>query len=711
MKTKKMTISLIASTAIFTNITFASSLAIIDKERIELDPILVTSDFREKKLSQTENSVALIGEEKLYDKASQSFAETISSTPNVNFSAGASKGKYIQIRGIGERGQFETPINPSVGINIDGIDFSNTSLGVTMFDVEQIEVLRGPQGTNFGANAMAGVINLQSKAPTKEREAHIEATLGNYNTKAIGAAVGGSIIDEKLLGRISIYKNQSDGYIENKHLNREDTNNIDEMSGKAALSWLVNDTNTIDINLMHTKIENGYDAFNFTNDRTTYSDNPGEDRLNTKAGAIKITSQLNSGMHLISKFSHSNSDSTYSYDEDWSYPSEFTTDFGPYIGFDEYKRERKQNDFDIRLISDEDGHIFNNSTAWTIGAYIKHDTEDLQRNYTGGTPSEGTTTSIFTSNYKTKSNAIYGQLDSKITNRLILTTGLRAERWEAKYSDSKDVSINTDEQLLGGKIGISYQQSSNTMHYITLSKGYKPGGVNANNSLNSDLKEYQTETLWNVDAGRTFSGLDNKLKTRLNLFYGKRKDQQVNTFKEPIKAGGSFIGYTANAAKGHYYGIETEMNFYPNDNVHLFTNVGLLKAKFDEYKNPNPTAINMDGRDPAQSPSYQYSVGGDIMLTDSLLFKANVEGKNDYYFSNRHNDKSKSYTILNSSLEYIQDNWSATLWGRNLADESYQTRGFNFGEYGNNPGNGYASELYTQQGSPRTFGVTLSYDY
>jgi outer membrane receptor protein involved in Fe transport len=707
MKTNKLTISMIASTAIFTSSAFAlSPIVPEDGERIELDPIIVSADFREKTLSKTNNAVSVIGEEKLYDKSSQSFTETVASTPNVNFSAGASKGKYIQIRGIGERSQFVTPINPSVGLNMDGIDFSNSALGITTFDTEQVEVLRGPQGTAFGANAMAGVINIQSKKPTKETEAHVEATVGNYNTKALGAALGGTIIEEKLLGRVSVYKNTSDGYIENKHLKREDTNNIDEMTGKAALSWLVNDANTVDLNLVHTKIDNGYDAFNFTNDRTTFSDHPGKDTLDTKAGAIKLTSQLNSKMHLISKFSHSDSDSTYSFDEDWSYVGEFADELYPYNYFDEYNRERREDDFDIRVVSDEDGRIFNGSTDWTVGAYIKSESEDLTRNRL-----KEEVPSAFTSNYETDSQAIYGQLDSKVTDKLTLTSGLRVEKWEANYKDSDTVKIDTDENLIGGKIGLSYQQDENTMHYITLSKGYKPGGVNADNSLTANAKEYETESLWNIDAGRTFSALENTLKTRLNLFYGKRRDQQVSSSLVGTDDEGnpSFTGYTANAAKGHYYGLEAETNFYPNDTFHLFANIGLLKAKFDEYKDPNPSAVNMDGRTPAQSPSYQYNIGGDVMLTDSLLFKANVEAKNDYYFSNRHNAKSKSYTLLNSSLEYMQDNWSATLWARNLADEKYQTRGF--GSFGNNPGNGYTTELYTQQGTPRTFGLTVSYDY
>ena len=703
---KLLTLSTVAIYAILTVPSFALSPVVPNQEDNKLEDIVVNTDFREKTLSQTTNSVSVIGEEKIYDKASQSFVEVLSGTPNVNFSAGASKAKYIQIRGIGERSQFVTPNNPSVGLNLDGVDFSNSTLGIALFDVEQIEVLKGPQGTSFGANAMAGVINVQSKSATKETQGHVELTVGDYNTKAIGGAIGGTLIEDKLLGRVSVYKNTSDGFIENKHLNRDDTNNIDEMSGKAALKWMVNDANTVDLNLIHVKVDNGYDAFNFQNSRTTYSDMPGKDTQDTKAGSIKLTSEINSKMHLETKISHSNSELEYSFDEDWSYVGEFADELWPYSYFDAYNRDRKQNDFDIRLLSDEEGRIFNGSTAWTVGAYVKHDSEDLTRNRL-----QESILSEFKSNYKTRSNALYGQLDSEIIPKLTLKTGLRVEDWEAKYKDSDAVKIDTDETLVGGKIGLEYQQNPDSLHYITLSKGYKPGGVNADNSLIADAREYQTETLWNLDLGRTFNNMDNKLKTRLNAFYGKRKEQQVNSsvVGKDDEGNPSFIDYTANAAKGSYYGLETETNYYPNDNLHLFASVGLLKAKFDDYTDPNPSSVNMNGRSPAQSPSYQYSIGGDVMITDELLIKANVEGKNSYYFSNRHNEKSESYNLLNMSLEYNYNDLTATLWTRNLTDEEYQTRGF--GSFGNNPANEYATELYTQQGSPRTVGVTVGYDF
>ncbi|CAA6819908.1 MAG: TonB-dependent receptor, partial [uncultured Sulfurovum sp.] len=228
MNSKYLTRSFVAISALLTNTTIAET---------ELDPIVVSADFREAKLSQTSKAITVIGEEELYDKSSKTFVDTLAATPNVNFSAGASKAKYVQIRGIGERSQFVTPINPSVGINVDGIDFSQNTLGISMFDVKQVEVLRGPQGTTFGSNGMAGVINVTSNEPTKETTGRIEATMGNYNTKAFGAAVGGTLVEDKLLGRISVYKNKSDGFMKNSFLDRDDTNDINEFATKAQLRW------------------------------------------------------------------------------------------------------------------------------------------------------------------------------------------------------------------------------------------------------------------------------------------------------------------------------------------------------------------------------------------------------------------------------------------------------------------------------------------
>jgi outer membrane receptor protein involved in Fe transport len=686
-----------------TSLMAVFALASLQAEQIELDPIVVDADFREQKLSQTGTAMTVLGEGELYDKASQPFIETLGTVPNVNYASGASKAKYIQIRGIGERSQFRTPINPSVGVIVDGIDFSNITLGLSSFDVKQVEVLKGPQGTTFGANGLAGVVSIQSNEATKETTGNVEVTAGNYNTKSFGAAVGGTLVEDKLIGRVSVYKNESDGFMKNSHLNREDTNNIDELTAKTHLRFFANDNHTIDLNYIHTDVKNGYDAFTLDNSRTSHADEPGKDTQKTDAVALKSTYEMHNAK-VISTLSHSKSDMTYSYDEDWSYVGEFSDDLWPYSSFDEYNRERTQTDIDVRMVSNEKGRIFNGSTDWTFGAYYKDATEDLVRNYTYlGAP--------FSSSYETQNSALYGQLDSHFNSKLTLTTGVRVEKWKANYSDSDTLTIDTDEVLVGGKIGLKYQANASQLFYTTLSRGYKPGGVNADNTLPNNAREFKTETLWNLDIGCNGNYLDGRLMTRSNLFVGKRQDQQVKSSLVQTREDGStdFTDYLANAAKATYYGVEGQIDYRMTDALSLYASLGLLKSEFDEYNDPNPSAVDVNGRAPAHAPEYQYSVGFNYNVLGNLYLKANVEGKDSFYFSNRHHAKSESYQLVNAAVEYVTNDFTVTLWGKNLTDETYDVRGF--GSFGNNPAKGYMVETYTQKGAPRTFGLTLGYHF
>ncbi len=688
MKHKHLTLSLFAAAVVTTAVA----------EEFTLDPIVVGADFREHKLSQTTGSVSVITEDKIADRVTQPFAEMIASVPNVNFSSGASRAKYIQIRGMGERGQFETPINPTVGLIVDGIDFSNIPLGISLYDVKQIEVLRGPQGTTFGANALAGVVFVESNDPTEETEAHMEASVGNYNTKAFGATVSGALIKDKLLGRLSVYKNSSDGYFTNTYLNRDDTNNIDELTAKAKLKWYVSDKHMIDLTLLHIDVDNGYDAFNEKSTYYTESDNPGKDKQKTNAFAVRSNYQLSKALHLESLLSYSNSDTEYSYDEDW-------TAGRNYSSTDEYLRDKEQLDIDIRFVSDETGKIFKDTTDWVAGVYYKHYKSDLTRNYTGWDASWNTVPKTYTSQYKTTSYAAYGQFDIHINQALKGIVGLRAENWKTDFSDSDSYLYDDTEMLTGGKVGLSYDQSSNSNFYVTLSRGYKPGGFNPVPDFDQLPKHYKSEVLWNVDFGMNSTYINNTLQSKINFFYGKRKDHQVGTsYNKTINGITKYNDYITNAEESIYYGLEAELDYQPAESLNLYANLGLLRAKFDKFYN-EVDGVSKDGRTPAQSPKYQYNVGFDYTFLENWILRANVEGMGSYYFSNTHDMKSKPYALTNASITYAGEQWTATLWGRNLTDKEYDTRGYFFDNFGN------GDELYTQKGAPRTFGFTLSYDF
>ncbi len=671
-----------------------------------LDTIMVTSDFRPVTLEDSTVSVSVISKEETKKRGAQHIEDVLNAAPNVNMSSGASRAHYFQIRGIGERSQFKAPINPSVGLYVDGIDFSRSGAAATLFDIEQVEVVRGPQGTKYGASALAGIINLKTTEPTNETKLHVEATVADFDTRSLGVAAGGALVKDKLLGRFSLHNNTSDGYITNAHLNRDDTNNRDETTARAHLKWLANEDLTVDMRYLRLDLDNGYDAFNFNNTRTTFSDQPGKDTQKTNAFSIASIWDINAAVTMETNTSYSDSDLEYSYDEDWSFTGEFDDSLGPYRSFDQYLRNRKNNSVDIRFLSNEKGRIFNDKTDWVAGLYYSKKSEDLLRKYTF-------LTDDFSSQYDTKNTALYGQLDTQVNDKLVLITGLRAEQWDAEYKDSDSNNIATDELLYGGKVGVEYELTDQHLTHASISRGYKAGGVNTDGTLPTNLLNFGTEYLWNLEVGMNSSWMNDALTTRVSAFYAQRRDQQVNSSIVTVRDDGStdFNGFIGNAAKGKNYGLEVELDWKVSDTWKINSSLGLLSAKFDEYTDPQSAddGLVLAGRDQAHSPNYQYSLGAEFKMTQKLTAGLSIEGKDGFFFSDRHNVKADSYSLLNANLAYKKDNWTATLWGRNLLDKEYDVRGF--GSFGNNPGNGYVTEKYTQKGEPRVVGVTLSYDF
>lgn len=694
MKHRILTTSIVA---LFSSASFADTTL--------LETITVNADFRSAEDQKTPISLTIIDVEQIEQRGAKHLEDIINLAPNVNFASGASRGKYFQIRGIGERSQFASPINPSVGLIIDGIDLSRSAGAATLFDVEQIDLLRGPQGTRYGANALAGVINLQSTAPSEDFSLHVESTLASYNTRSLGVAVGGSLIEKTLLGRASIHQHKSDGYIDNEYLDRDNTNNQDELTARAHLTWLASDDFTADLNLLHINTDNGYDAFTFDNSRNTLSDEPGADSQQTNAISVQTAWDVSNALRLETNIAHADSDLEYSYDEDWSFNGQFSDDLFPYSSFDQYLRDRRHDTIDFRALSNDAGRLFNGKSDWIIGVYHAVLQEDLERNYTF--------IDQFTSDYKTKNTALYGQFDTALNSKTTLVTGLRVEKWRADYHDSNALRIDSDETLFGGKLGLNYQLNDDQFLFTSLSRGYKAGGVNTDGSLPINARDFDTEYLWNLEAGIKSTWLEGALKSQLTVFYAQRKDQQVNSSLVIPRPDGSteFIGFLNNAAKGKNLGLEAEVDWLVNANWRVFANVGLLDASFDEYDDPEGLAagIDLSGRQQAHAPRYQFATGAELYLGTSWTFRANIEGKDEFYFSDRHNAKTNSYALVNSSLEYRNESWKVNLWARNLFDKDYAVRGF--GSFGNNPGNGYITETYTQRGEPRIVGLSISYDY
>ncbi len=667
-----------------------------------IDEIVVSADFRDTKLLESAASITVLDGQTIAKRQARHLEQLLNLAPNVNFSSGASRGRFIQIRGIGERSQFVEPLNPSVGILVDGIDFTGIAGAATTMDIQQVEILRGPQGTLHGANALAGLINLQAVQPSKQTEGNLEISLAEYNSQTISAGLGGAI-SEELGYRFAVQKHSADGYIENDFLNRDDTDNIDELSIRSILDWQASVDTNLKLTVFHVDADNGYDAFSLDNTRHTLSDNPGHDRHEATAVALQSSWQANQNFELASTLSYANNNLEYGYDEDWTYSDicvDFVCVFDGYSSVDNYIRDSKNTSIDVRLVSKDGGKVFSGSTDWVLGVYWRDQDEELMRQYTFAD-------SDFTSDFNTRNLAIYGQLDSQLSSAITLITGLRIEQRKADYADSQLVAHDVDEDLWGGRIAMQYQTSADYMVYGLISRGYKAGGVNSDPDLAAADREFDTEQMWNFETGIKGLWLDGSLQAQVALFYQLRDDIQIKqSLVQPIEDTNavSFTDYFGNSAEGSNYGVEVEFNYLASDTLALFGSVGLLETEYD-----TPLSDTLDSREQAHAPAYQFSLGASVQLSDNLALTVDVEGKDEFFLSSRHSTETQAYELVNANMVYDAGDWELSLWGRNLTDEDVIVRGF--GSFGNDPRNGYITEPYYQFGEPRVFGLSGKYNF
>ena len=660
-----------------------------------IEEIVVTADLRKESTMNIAASVSVVSEAVIADRAAEHFEDVINAIPNVNFAAGSNRARFFQIRGIGERSQFINPINPSVGVLIDDVDFSGAATVATMTDVSQVEVLRGPQGTRYGANALAGLINIKTNDATAAPTLRLRLSAGDYGHRVLGLIAGGALSDA-VNARLVIASSESDGYIDNDFLGRDDTNNRDELTLRGKLNWQTNDWK-IGLTAARVDIDNGYDAFSLDNTRQTLSDEPGFDAQESTYFALKATRELSAGT-LELRANHASSDISYGYDEDWSY-----TGIHPwgYTSTDHYFRDRDTLSFEARMISGPDARILSDSTDWVIGVYSLQSEESLTRNYTYAA-------GPFDSEYNFDTLAIFGQFDTALSDRLVLSTGLRFERRETDYNDSALVRFSPTDSLWGGKIALEYITSTGALLYGSVSRGYKAGGFNTDGSLDADLREFDEEYLVEIELGYKATLLDDNLALQLALFHDDRHDQQVKSSVVRVRPDGSaeFIDFLGNAAEGTNKGLELDVRWQASESVSLGFAAGWLDASFDEFI--NEFGEDLSGRDQAHAPGHMLSVN--VAWEDGpWRISLSADNKDEVYFSDRHAVKSDSYTLVNAAVSYSAASWQLTAWGRNLTDKDTYVRAF--GSFGNDPRKFYVTEPYFQYGEPRVVGVTLEFSF
>ena len=680
--------------------------------------IIVRAGLSDESLQKVASSVTVITGDHIRETGADHFQSLTEQIPNLNWAGGTSRPRYFQIRGIGERSHYfgEGPPNFSVGFVLDDMDLSGLGMVGLLYDIDQIEIFKGPQSSVYGPNAMAGLISLKSTDPTDHFEMRTSTSFGSDNHYG-GSSVMNVQFMKNMKLRLGGVNNYSDGFRENVTQSVTHTNKREESFSRMKLSYDPNNQLSILATLIYTKLENGYDAWAPDNntDFKTYSNDKGEDSQRTYGYSLRANFEASENLSITSITSFTETDLVHAYDGDWADSTYWhdNHDFDPavegwaYEFYDKNERNRANLSQEIRLSM---GSII-------LGGYFKHLIEqDEAKGYLFG----GVATDAI-SHYDFQATAGYAQYGLDLTSSLKLKANVRFENNSIIYDGSSQgfndywekiflppIHFNIDHSMLGYRAALHYLKDEYTSFYGSVSQGYKSGGVNQQPYLSDISRPYEPEFIQNFEIGLKHA-ID-KYRTQLSVFYDQRKDQQVSVSSQQVEGDpNSFLYYTGNAGSGTIQGFEWENMLNVSSNLSMDASLGYLKTWVDKFIYFASEGMETSGgdREAAMSPVITGSLRLNYSNDSGIFGSVRSSYKSGYFYSDSHNEKAEPYTLTNLALGKSFGKTTTTIWIRNAFDERFTTRGFYFGLIPPD----YPDQLWKSYGDPRQIGVSMDYKF
>ncbi|MFZ2508283.1 MAG: TonB-dependent receptor plug domain-containing protein [Steroidobacteraceae bacterium] len=661
----------------------------------QLAEIIVTARLRAVDIQELPASVSVIKGNDLVNGAILHLEELLPQIPSLSWAGASSRPRFFQLRGVGELEQYQGAPNPSVGFLVDETDFSGIGMIASLFDVEQVEVLRGPQGTRYGGNALGGMIKLKTRDPAADQDIHAEAGAGEDGLWMAGLAAGGGLPSAAIPAawRAVLHRAVSDGFRHNSYLGRDDTNGRDELSARLkfrlgpASGWQA------DLGLILADFNNGYDAFAIDNSFTTVSDRPGRDSQRSLGASLDTRYAGWSGLSLRSITAWAESDIEASFDADWGNDAGWAP-AGPYDFFSSTLRERRTFSQDLRLMSTAAG-----DWSWLAGAWIAH-LEELNHIADDGQYTDDAFVRVLDSRYRATSAAVYGEIQWSLTPATLVSAGLRLEERDARYGDSDGGRFKPRDRMWGGELSLTRQLSGSQWLWTSLSRGFKAGGFNIGAAVPADRRQFQPEYLWTLEFGWKGNSAGERQTGDVNLFYMRREHQQVATSLQldpgdPL----TFLFLTDNAARGEAWGLEASARHRATERFELASTLALMRSRYLDYDFGNR---NLDGRAWAHAPAWKFSIAATWRHPAGWMARLDLSGEDGYYHDTSHDQRSDARLLTNLRAGFEAGHWSLHVWARNLFDERYPVRGFYFG---NEPPD-FPTTLYLRWGDPRQLGMT-----
>ncbi|QIR15820.1 TonB-dependent receptor [Shewanella aestuarii] len=642
------------------------------------------------------------------------------STPNLTITGGNPNQQSYGIRGISDRSR-NPGYDQRLGVYVDGVWVGKgAASNQSALDIESVEVLRGPQGTLFGKNTVAGAININTKRPYDELGGTLSVDAGNYNYTNITGSINIPIA-ENVAAKFSVNKIDRDGYIDNlfEQAKYKDFNNLDSMAARAQLLWNVSDATEVYITADHFQSDFRNVGSEQTPEADPFAPKPYEVSLNTAnnfevegVGGVSVTVD-----HTFENDFNLTSISAYRYEK--SNYDDVDQDFLPLdIATSYLDDDSKHFSQELRLASPDEGD-FN----YLVGLYyLKQDIDGL-----GGSSLMSAFFVDWNAEVNNQSWAAFFHTNYDLTETLQLTAGVRytQETKEIDYFQkdstgfflSPQTGLEVSESFaddrkatdVSPKISLNWFINDDTMLYGGYSKAYKSGGYNADWIVTTEGIEFDDEQVDAYELGIKSTLFDNSLRLNAALFYSDNSDYQVQAMT-PLASGGSILTIT-NAGELTSQGVELDFQYIATDWLRAWGSFGYTDVEFDKFEGCTRGGLaNQDcsGNRPAEAPKLNYNLGAESFFeVGSGEIFANLQYFwRDEMYSNPSNDLNtlnESYGELSGRVGWRSNSnaWSVSLWAKNLTGEEKQI--FNVPSF--------LQADTAVYNVPRTYGLSLKWNF
>ena len=675
-------------------------------EEYKLETMTVTAQKKEENVQDVPMSISVFSDIQIEDADIRDTIDLTRLTPNVYVNRAAVQ-NVIVIRGIST---FDASLYSPAGFYVDDVNFPLHHMhNPDLFDIERVEVLKGPQGTLYGRNSESGVINIITKQPDNELRGKIFGEYGSYDTEhgsspsyRAGGSISGPLVKDKLyLGLAGQWEN-SDGFMKNIYNDDDEAGKIDHLNGRGTLRWtpadkwdisLIADAMDTDDNSCVMRFLDGP----FETDRHAINYDVGEYYWEQEANGQNLRVKYEGdAFNLLSVTGRRDYEQKTASDQDLS-PL-------PTMGSQFIKWENDLLSQEVRISSPNNHGPF----EWLAGLYGFK--EEMDIDFKSPKVVGNRKTDIDINGY-----AVFGQGTYTFFDRLHLTAGLRYDYIDLEgdqtyefidpwtgMPQSIDFGKDFDDDEFLPKFSIAYDFTDNIMTYASVSRGYLAGGYHYSAATCEENFTYDPEYIWNYEIGTKSSWLNNRLMANLSAFYIDIKDKQVFEWEPTLG-----VTQITNAAEAHSMGVELELQARPMQGLDLFAGFGYTEAKIDDWIATEMDMmtyqfVTYDYEDKylPNAPKYTYNLGLQYRHLSGFFGRVDILGTGSFYGDAKNRVKEDGYELVNLRLGYEIEHFDIIFWCKNVFDEEYETMKVEWGP-----------SVVGIDGEPRMFGATVTYRF